>query len=112
MEWTQADLAERVGVSRQTINAIDTGKYDSSLSLAIGIARLFGKAVEEVFLLDVGPPRNSPSEQIPAVETSSRTTRLGNARISPVLLFGVPSRPKNGAECCRLSLNNPQRLRS
>lgn len=66
MEWTQEDLADRLGVCRQTINAIETGKYDSSLPLAIRIARLFGKAVEEVFLLDVAPPRNSPSERDPA----------------------------------------------
>ena len=66
MEWTQADLAERLGVSRQTINALETGKYESSLPPAIRMGRLFGKAVEEVFLLDVAPPRNSPSEQDPA----------------------------------------------
>jgi len=50
LEWTQADLAERLGVSRQTINAIETGKYDPSLPLAFKVARLFGKKVEEVFL--------------------------------------------------------------
>jgi len=50
VEWTQADLAERLGVSRQTINAIETGKYDPSLPLAFKVARLFGKKVEEVFL--------------------------------------------------------------
>jgi len=50
LEWTQADLAEQLGVSRQTINAIETGKYDPSLPLAFKAARLFGKKVEEVFL--------------------------------------------------------------
>ena len=63
MEWTQADLAERLGVSRQTINAIETAEYGSSLPLTIRIARLSGKPVEEVFFLDVGPPRNGPSER-------------------------------------------------
>ncbi|HXJ92735.1 MAG TPA: helix-turn-helix transcriptional regulator [Terriglobia bacterium] len=63
MEWTQADLADRLSVSRQTINAIETGKYDPSLPLAIRMARLFGKAVEEVFLLDGAPPTNTPSER-------------------------------------------------
>jgi putative transcriptional regulator len=58
VEWTQADLAERLGVSRQTISAIETGKYDPSLPLAIKIARLFGKTVEEVFLLDGGPSQH------------------------------------------------------
>ena len=47
--WTQADLAERLGVSRQTINAIETGKYDPSLPLAFRIARLFDRRIEEIF---------------------------------------------------------------
>lgn len=47
--WTQADLAEQLGVSRQTINSIETEKYEPSLSLALKIARLFGKPVEEIF---------------------------------------------------------------
>jgi putative transcriptional regulator len=47
--WTQAELAERLEVSRQTINAIETEKYEPSLSLAFKIARLFGKPIEEVF---------------------------------------------------------------
>jgi putative transcriptional regulator len=49
-EWSQADLADRLGVSRQTINSIETGKYDPSLPLAFAIARLFGQPVEAVFL--------------------------------------------------------------
>ena len=51
-EWSQADLAERLHVSRQTINAIETGKYDPSLSLAFHIARLFARSIEDVFLPD------------------------------------------------------------
>lgn len=49
MNWTQADLAEKLGVSRQTINAIETEKYDPSLPLAFKIAKLFHKPVEEIF---------------------------------------------------------------
>jgi putative transcriptional regulator len=49
--WTQADLAERLSVSRQTINSIETEKYEPSLSLALKIAKLFGKQVEEIFQL-------------------------------------------------------------
>lgn len=57
-DWTQADLAERLDVSRQTVNAIETGKYDPSLPLAFRIARLFGLAVEDVFIPDdEAPPR-------------------------------------------------------
>ncbi len=48
-EWSQADLAARVGVSRQTINAIETGKYDPSLPLAFDLAGVFGLRIEEVF---------------------------------------------------------------
>jgi len=47
--WSQADLAERLDVSRQTINAIETEKYDPSLPLALKIARLFGSTVEQIF---------------------------------------------------------------
>jgi putative transcriptional regulator len=56
VEWSQAELATRVGVTRQTINAIETGKYDPSLPLAIKIARLFGKHVEEIFLYQETAP--------------------------------------------------------
>lgn len=52
LDITQADLAERVNVSRQTINAIESNKYVPSTVLAMKIARLFGKPVEEVFELD------------------------------------------------------------
>lgn len=50
--WTQADLAQRAGVSRQTINAIETGKFDPSLPLAFSLAKLFGLKIEELFLDD------------------------------------------------------------
>ena len=51
-DWSQADLAERVGVSRQAVTAIETGKYDPSLPLALRLARLFGQQVEQIFFLD------------------------------------------------------------
>lgn len=47
--WSQGDLAERLNVSRQTVNAIETGKYDPSLPLAFQIGRLFELAIEEIF---------------------------------------------------------------
>ena len=47
--WSQAYLAERLDVSRQTVNAIETGRYDPSLPLAFAIARLFGRSIESVF---------------------------------------------------------------
>ena len=48
--WSQADLAGRLDVSRQTINAIETGKYDPSLPLAFKIAALFGRPIESIFV--------------------------------------------------------------
>jgi putative transcriptional regulator len=48
-DWTQAELARRLDVSRQTVNAVETGKYDPSLPLAFRIARLFELRIEEVF---------------------------------------------------------------
>ena len=48
-EWSQAELAERLGVSRQTVNAIETQRYDASLPLAFRIARLFGRRIQDIF---------------------------------------------------------------
>ena len=47
--WSQAELAARLGVSRQTVNALEVGKYDPSLPLAFRVARLFGRTIEDVF---------------------------------------------------------------
>jgi putative transcriptional regulator len=47
--WTQGDLAKHLRVSRQTINAIETGRYDPSLPLAFAIAKLFKQSIEEIF---------------------------------------------------------------
>jgi putative transcriptional regulator len=47
--WSQAELAERLGVSRQSVNAIETGKFDPSLSLAFKLARLFAMPIEAIF---------------------------------------------------------------
>ena len=55
-DWSQAQLADALGVSRQTINAIETGKYDPSLPLAMQIARLAGQPVEALFFLDDAGP--------------------------------------------------------
>nr|WP_208402921.1 helix-turn-helix transcriptional regulator [Sphingomonas japonica] len=48
-DWSQAELGGHLGVSRQAVNAIETGKYDPSLPLAFRIARLFGQPIEEIF---------------------------------------------------------------
>ena len=48
-EWSQADLAQRLEVSRQSVNAIETGKFDPSLSLAFKLARLFETTIESIF---------------------------------------------------------------
>ena len=48
-DWSQADLAQALGVSRQTVNALETGRYDPSLPLAFKIARVFGHPIESIF---------------------------------------------------------------
>ena len=53
-KWSQQDLADRLQVSRQSVNAIETGKYDPSLPLAFRIADVFGMAIEEIFLREIG----------------------------------------------------------
>lgn len=50
--WSQGQLAEALGVSRQTVNALETGKYDPSLPLAFRIARVFGRSIEDIFLFE------------------------------------------------------------
>jgi len=58
-DWTQAQLAELIGVSRQAIIAVENGKYEPSLPLAFKIARAFGKNVEEVFIWDERKPNET-----------------------------------------------------
>jgi len=53
-DWTQARLAEALDVSRQTVNAIETGKYDPGLPLAFRIAALFGQRIEDIFFPEGG----------------------------------------------------------
>lgn len=50
--WSQGDLADQLEVSRQTINAIETGRYDPSLPLAFSISKLFGKPIEKIFFTE------------------------------------------------------------
>ncbi len=52
--WSQAELAEQLSVSRQTVNALEVGKYDPSLPLAFKLARLFGCSIEQIFTDEVG----------------------------------------------------------
>ena len=59
-DWTQAELADRLRVSRQTVNAIEKGKYDPSLSLAFRISRVFSMPIEKVFI-DEEPTISSSS---------------------------------------------------
>jgi putative transcriptional regulator len=60
-DWSQADLAERLSVSRQTVNAIENERYDPSLPLAFAIARLFAVRIEDVFTPDVAMPELDPT---------------------------------------------------
>ena len=71
-EWSQAELAARVGVARGTINAIETGKYDPGLPLAFKIARVFGKTVEEVFLYQESEPAASANLDVTRAQSDRR----------------------------------------
>ena len=59
-DWSQAQLAERLGVSRQTVNAVETGRYDPSLPLAFQIAQLFERRIEDVFDPNGPDPKERP----------------------------------------------------
>jgi len=63
-DWSQAALASRLGVSRQTVNAIERGKYDPSLPLAFKLAAVFGQRIEDIFTPDAAPPPNASSESL------------------------------------------------
>jgi putative transcriptional regulator len=57
--WSQQELADRLDVSRQSVNAIETGKYDPSLPLAFALARLFGRSIEQIFDGGTGEAANA-----------------------------------------------------
>ncbi len=59
-DWSQADLATRLGVSRQTVNAIETGRYHPSLPLAFDIALVFACRIEDIFQPDGARPKETP----------------------------------------------------
>lgn len=59
-QWSQADLAARLGVSRQTVNAIETGRYHPSLPLAFDIAQVFACRIEDIFQPDGDDPHTAP----------------------------------------------------
>ncbi len=59
--WSQAELAERLGVSRQTVNAVETGKYDPSLPLAFMLARTFNRRIEDIFESELAAEEPAPT---------------------------------------------------
>jgi putative transcriptional regulator len=65
-DWSQAELADRLSVTRQTVNAIENGRYDPSLPLAFAVARVFALRIEDVFTPDIEPP---PERQPPGQPT-------------------------------------------
>lgn len=74
-DWSQQDLADKLGVSRQTINAIETEKYDPSLPLAMKIGRLFDRCVEKIFMLEDERATESRKGSHPTSEESARSRR-------------------------------------
>jgi DNA-binding XRE family transcriptional regulator len=77
-QWTQADLAAELDVSRQTVNALETGRYDPSLPLAFRIARLFGRSIEDIFI-DPERPGEGPVLPLPPEPGFDYQTRAANA---------------------------------
>ncbi len=73
-EWSQADLAGRLRVSRQTVNAIETGKYDPSLPLAFRIAELFDRPIEAIFEPGLREPERKHS-RLPAFKWSRAASK-------------------------------------
>ena len=69
-DWSQGELAERLSVSRQTVNAIETGRYDPSLPLAFAIARVFAQSIESLFFPD-------PEERRAGADARTATRRSG-----------------------------------
>ncbi len=86
--WSQADLATRLGVSRQTVNALEVGKYDPSLPLAFAIARLFGHPIEAIFEpnlsaapLAVEKSQEDAQEEAVNANDDDGTRRLARVRV-------------------------------
>ena len=112
--WSQLDLAQNLEVSRQSVNAIETGKYDPSLPLAFRIAELFGLPIEEIFLRDSGAPialRSSLCAGTWCNETDLNLTSRDLPFVAPTLPAALlPSAARNStAARCRLSPMNSRR---
>jgi len=81
-DWSQARLADELGVSRQTINAIETGRYDPSLPLAFELARVFGKKIEELFFPDGNTPERAKKPKAAASADSPEQLPLPELDVS------------------------------
>lgn len=75
-DWSQARLADELGVSRQTVNAIETGKYDPSLPLAFDLARVFGRRIEEIFSAEGATPERVKREKKSAAAEETAEQQL------------------------------------
>ena len=92
---TQAELAKRIGVTRQTLIAIEQGSYSPSLELAFQISRVFGVGLDDVFQLPRGAAVTSAAARIPATMPAWRQTRYGGAEVAErVPDIGAPARTK------------------
>lgn len=73
--WSQAELADRLDVSRQTVNAIETGRYDPSLPLAFKLAEVFAEPIEALFFPDTTPLNGDGAAPSPRGRSASRRAR-------------------------------------
>lgn len=94
-DWSQADLADRLDVSRQTVNALETGKYDPSLPLAFKVARLFERSIEDIF--DPDEPQGPPADRSSVPTRASLPARGSMPGRSSVSARGGPLRRRSGA---------------
>jgi putative transcriptional regulator len=81
-DWSQARLAQELGVSRQTVNAIETGKYDASLPLAFDIARVFAVRIEDIFSAAADTPERAKREKKLALDSSANQLPLPELDVS------------------------------
>jgi putative transcriptional regulator len=97
LHLSQAELAERVGVARQTIHAVENGKFSPSLTLAFKIASLFGADINDVFAPDPEDTVPSLLETADNAIASPADLDLRTARARPLVFFGKPRRDGGNA---------------
>ena len=100
-QWSQSDLADKLGVSRQTINAIETERYDPSLPLAFKVARLFKKPIEDIFAKPFREdPELWPVDYPATLDSPEPDTARGHSELRPSSAWRTPwDSPCSTSDC-------------